>query len=115
MERTLLICFGAPPPMWTSLSTLAVSTTNRFWSTRLRRDWPCQRRIDSGRRDCGVTLQCTSVSDDRGDTEISPQGANVDPRPKARCVISRWPCATHLYGRLAPITSVPPHRVQREG
>jgi putative tryptophan/tyrosine transport system substrate-binding protein len=35
---TSQICTDVPPRTWTSLSTLAVSTTNRFWSTRLLRD-----------------------------------------------------------------------------
>jgi hypothetical protein len=58
-------------PMSTSLSTLAVSTVYRLWSTKSLRD-----------------AQCTSVSEERGDTYVSPPGPNVDPGPKARCVIS---------------------------
>src|SRR5437667_4726740 len=59
-NSTLPTSFAAPRLTWTSLSTLAVSTANRLWSTRLLRD-----------------SQCTSGSDERGDTDVCPQGAQA--------------------------------------
>jgi hypothetical protein len=89
MGPTFLTCFGAPQATWTSLSTLAVSRANVFVSDHWSLD------VSSSRSGPHAVVV-------KGDTEVCPLGSIARSTPKARCVITRWPCATHLFGRERP-------------